>query len=53
MADSYRTIAAPSEGTYKEKMSRFLAFAHPVTTRDEARAVVDRKSTRLNSSHWS
>lgn len=40
MADSYRTIAAPSEGTYKEKMSRFLAFAHPVTTRDEARAVV-------------
>ena len=40
MADSYRTIAAPSEGTYKEKMSRFLAFAHPVTTRDEARAAV-------------
>lgn len=29
---SYRTIAKPSEGQYKEKGSRFLGFAYPVTS---------------------
>ncbi|HEX8040079.1 MAG TPA: YigZ family protein [Chryseosolibacter sp.] len=29
---SYRTIAAPAEGQYKEKGSRFLAFAYPVSS---------------------
>lgn len=28
---SYRTIAGPAEGLYKEKGSRFLAFAYPVS----------------------
>lgn len=42
MADTYRTIARPCEGLYKEKMSRFLSFAHPVQTVDEAMAVVAR-----------
>ena len=42
MADTYRTIASPCEGLYKEKMSRFLSFAHPVQTVDEAMAVVAR-----------
>lgn len=37
---TYTTIAAPSEGKYTEKMSRFLAFAHPATTSAEAREVV-------------
>lgn len=40
MADTFHTIAAPSEGIYREKMSRFLAFATPVTSADEAKAVV-------------
>ncbi len=40
MADTYRTIRKPSEGLYKEKMSKFLSFAHPVQTVDEAMAVV-------------
>ena len=40
MADTFHTIAAPSEGIYREKMSRFLAFATPVTNADEAKAVV-------------
>ena len=42
MADTYRTIARPCEGLYKEKMSRFLSFAHPVQSVDEAMAVVAR-----------
>ena len=40
MADTYRTIASPSEAIFKEKMSKFLAFAHPVTSAAEAKSVV-------------
>lgn len=40
MADTYRTIASPSEAIFKEKMSKFLAFAHPVTNAAEAKSVV-------------
>lgn len=40
MADRFFTIAAKSEAVFKEKMSKFLAFAVPVVTRDEAKAAV-------------
>lgn len=40
MADTYRTIVSPSEAVFKEKMSKFLAFAHPVTSASEAKSVV-------------
>ena len=36
MADLYRTIAAPAEATVTEKRSKFLAFAYPAATVDEA-----------------
>ena len=36
--DTYKTIASPSEGLYKEKGSKFLAFAYPVRTIDEVKA---------------
>lgn len=36
--DTYKTLAAPSEGLYKEKGSKFLAFAYPVRTIDEVKA---------------
>ena len=35
MADLYRTIQNPAEGLYKEKGSKFLAFAYPVSTVEE------------------
>ena len=41
MIDSYQTIAQKSEGTYTELRSKFLAFAHPVKTVDEAMALVE------------
>ena len=41
MIDEYKTIAQESEGTYSELRSKFLAFAHPVKTVDEAMALVD------------
>lgn len=30
LTDSYQTIASPSEGEYKEKGSKFLAYAYPM-----------------------
>lgn len=35
MEDTYRTIVAPSEGLYKEKGSKFLAFAFPVISEEQ------------------
>jgi len=40
--DEYRTIATESEGYYTEKRSKFLAFAHPVSTVDEVKDIVAR-----------
>lgn len=40
--DTYKTIAAPSEGLYREKGSKFLAFAYPVRTQEEIKAHLDR-----------
>ena len=36
ICDSYWTLAEPSEGEYSEKRSKFLAYAYPVTTEEEA-----------------
>lgn len=41
MIDEYRTILDKSEGTYSELRSKFLAFAHHVTSVDEAMAFVE------------
>ena len=41
MIDEFKTIKDKSEGTYSELRSKFLAFAHHVTTVDEAMAFVD------------
>lgn len=40
-ADTYRTIAAPAEGIYTEKRSKFIAIALPVRTVDEVKAWLD------------
>ena len=39
--DTYKSIAAPSEGLFKDNGSRFLAFAYPVETEEEVKAIVD------------
>ena len=39
--DTYMSIASPSEGLFKDKGSRFIAFAHPVGSEEEVKAVVD------------
>ena len=39
-SDSFLTLLRPSEGVYREKMSKFLAFAHPVSSAVEAKEIV-------------
>jgi len=39
--DQYKTIKSSSKGLYKDKGSRFLAFAFPVATVDEVRPLID------------
>ncbi len=40
-SDNYKTIKSSSQGLYKEKGSRFLAFAFPVTSVGEIRSLID------------
>ena len=41
MADFFKTIKDTSEGLYKEKMSKFISFAIPVNSSDEAKEIVN------------
>ncbi len=38
--DSYKSIAGPSEGLFKDNGSRFIAFAYPVETEEEVKSIV-------------
>ena len=38
--DSYRSIPGPAEGLFKDKGSRFISFAFPVETEEEAKGIV-------------
>ena len=40
MEDTYKTIAKPSEGLFKDKGSKFMSFAFPVDSEDEIRNIV-------------
>jgi len=38
--DTYKTISAKTEGLYKEKGSKFIALAYPVTSEDEVKEIL-------------
>lgn len=40
MADSYLTLSTSGEAQFVEKRSRFIAYAHPVSSEDEAKEIV-------------
>jgi uncharacterized YigZ family protein len=42
MDDTYRTIESPSEGLYREKGSRFIAYAFPVSRQEEIRPLLEK-----------
>ncbi|MGV8096660.1 MAG: IMPACT family protein [Mangrovibacterium sp.] len=49
MTDSYLTIEKASEGSYKDKGSKFLAYAYPVESEDEIREYIQ----ALKKEHYS
>ena len=49
MSDSYLTIAQPCEGLFKDKGSKFLAYAYPVETEDEIKEHIQ----NLKKEHYS
>ena len=42
ITDTYISIAAPSEGIFKDQGSRFLAFAYPVESEEEVKALLEK-----------
>lgn len=40
--DKYLSIAAPSEGLFKDSGSRFIAYAYPISSESEVKAIVDK-----------
>ncbi len=50
--DCYLSIAAPSQGLYKENGSKFLAFAYPVEQEDQAQEIIaDLKREYFDARH--
>lgn len=41
-SDLYTTIKTASQGVYKEKGSRFIAFAYPVSDQEEIKCIIER-----------
>jgi uncharacterized YigZ family protein len=40
-SDIYKTIKNPAEGVFRDRGSRFLAYAYPVTEQDEIKPILD------------
>lgn len=52
MNDYYQTLPTASEGFYKEKGSKFLAFAYPVVSEESVKAQLDElKKLHYNARH--
>ncbi|HMI05335.1 MAG TPA: YigZ family protein [Pedobacter sp.] len=45
--DTYKTISAHSEGTYRDKGSKFIAFAYPIKSNEEVKDILQ----KLRSEH--
>jgi len=41
-SDSYKTIKSFSQGIYKEKGSRFIAYAYPVSMHEEIKPIIEK-----------
>lgn len=51
--DDYNTISAFSQGTYRERGSRFIAMAYPVNTENEVKEILQNLKKEHNSArHW-
>lgn len=46
LKDKYKSIAAPSEGVFKDRGSRFLALAFPVSDEEQIRSIISSLKTK-------
>lgn len=50
---TYRTLAAPVEAEFKDKGSRFIAFAYPIQSADEVKSYVEPlRQEHHKARHW-
>lgn len=50
--DTYKTIAAPSIGDFRDRGSKFLAFAYPITSEQQIKPLIDKlKSEHPKANH--
>ena len=50
--DSYKSISAPSKGLYKDKGSKFLSFAYPVSSEGQVKEIIsDIKKEYFDARH--
>ncbi|QEY23894.1 IMPACT family protein [Neisseria animalis] len=51
--ETYKTITAPVQAEFKDKGSRFIAFAYPVQTADEVKQYLESlKEAHHKARHW-
>lgn len=51
--DSFLTISSPAEGLFKDRGSRFLGYAYPVTSENQARQLwLELKELHPKAVHW-
>jgi len=53
--DIYRTIAKPAEGVFKDRGSKFMAFAYPIASEGDIKAIVNKlkaEHTKANHHCW-
>ena len=53
MADTFRTLSASAEAEFKDKGSRFIAYAYPIRTTEEVKKLVDdQRQAHHKARHW-
>ena len=50
-SDTYKTIKSPAEGIYKEKGSRFVSIAIPVSDQEEIKPIIDKIKKHHEARH--
>ena len=51
--DFYKTIESPSEGIFRDKGSKFIAYAYPIRNEDEVKPIIaNLRNEHAKARHW-
>jgi len=51
--DSYKTIDGPSEGIFRDRGSKFIAYAYPIRSEDEVKPILNSlRAEHAKARHW-